>query len=299
MLRCSFCIIPYVRPQLASRPVEHILDEVRRLVDRGYREVVLTGIHLGHYGVDWNRNAPKERVDAAVAPGAADRRAAGRLPRAALEHRGDRSDARADRRDGRPSATRSRRTCTSRCKAAATACCGGCGAAGAASGSSTAAGWCRSGSTGRRSRPTSSSASPARPTPSLRKRSTRPAPSASRRSTSSRSARAAARRRPRCRTRCRSTCSRSARASWRPSKRNCATPYYRSLIGRRLRVLVETQDERTHWIGTSCRYATVELPASDGRRRAIRRRRGRRSSRRTHRRPLIPAGCSARYFRPV
>jgi threonylcarbamoyladenosine tRNA methylthiotransferase MtaB len=59
MLRCSFCIIPYVRPHLASRPVEHILDEVRRLVDRGYREVVLTGIHLGHYGVDWNRHAPK------------------------------------------------------------------------------------------------------------------------------------------------------------------------------------------------------------------------------------------------
>src|SRR3954468_16318459 len=55
MLRCSFCIIPHVRPYLTSRPVEHILDEVRRLVDRGYREVVLTGIHLGHYGVDWNR----------------------------------------------------------------------------------------------------------------------------------------------------------------------------------------------------------------------------------------------------
>jgi len=61
MLRCSFCIIPYVRPQLASRPVEHILDEVRRLVGRGYREVVLTGIHLGHYGVEWNRTAPKAK----------------------------------------------------------------------------------------------------------------------------------------------------------------------------------------------------------------------------------------------
>jgi threonylcarbamoyladenosine tRNA methylthiotransferase MtaB len=59
LLRCSFCIIPYVRPQLASRPIAHILDEVRRLVDRGYREVVFTGIHLGHYGVDWNRQAPK------------------------------------------------------------------------------------------------------------------------------------------------------------------------------------------------------------------------------------------------
>jgi threonylcarbamoyladenosine tRNA methylthiotransferase MtaB len=61
MLRCSFCIIPYVRPQLASRPTGHILDEVRRLVDGGHREVVLTGIHLGHYGVDWNRYEPKER----------------------------------------------------------------------------------------------------------------------------------------------------------------------------------------------------------------------------------------------
>jgi threonylcarbamoyladenosine tRNA methylthiotransferase MtaB len=61
LLRCSFCIIPHVRPHLASRPIEHILDEVRRLVARGYREVVLTGIHLGHFGVDWNRHAPKDK----------------------------------------------------------------------------------------------------------------------------------------------------------------------------------------------------------------------------------------------
>ena len=59
MLSCSFCIIPKVRPGLTSRPPEHILDEVRRLVDRGYREIVLTGIHLGHYGVDFNRGQPK------------------------------------------------------------------------------------------------------------------------------------------------------------------------------------------------------------------------------------------------
>src|SRR4051794_3658516 len=58
MLRCSFCIIPHVRPHLTSRPMGHIVDEVRRLIDRGYREVVLTGIHLGHYGVDWNRRVP-------------------------------------------------------------------------------------------------------------------------------------------------------------------------------------------------------------------------------------------------
>ncbi len=59
LLRCSFCIIPHVRPELTSRPQQHILEEVRRLVDNGYREVVLTGIHLGHYGVDWNRHRPK------------------------------------------------------------------------------------------------------------------------------------------------------------------------------------------------------------------------------------------------
>jgi threonylcarbamoyladenosine tRNA methylthiotransferase MtaB len=59
MLRCSFCIIPKVRPHLASRPVQHILDEVARLADRGYREVVLTGIHLGHYGVEWSRSRSK------------------------------------------------------------------------------------------------------------------------------------------------------------------------------------------------------------------------------------------------
>ena len=60
LLRCSYCIIPHVRPKLESRPAEHILDEVRRLTEAGHREVVLTGIHLGHYGVDWNRNKPKE-----------------------------------------------------------------------------------------------------------------------------------------------------------------------------------------------------------------------------------------------
>lgn len=59
LLRCSYCIIPHVRPQLTSRPLEHIVDEVKRLTEAGHREVVLTGIHLGHYGVDWNRNKPK------------------------------------------------------------------------------------------------------------------------------------------------------------------------------------------------------------------------------------------------
>jgi len=59
LLRCSYCIIPKVRPRLTSRPQQEILDEVRRLVGNGYREVVLTGIHLGHYGVDWNVHRSK------------------------------------------------------------------------------------------------------------------------------------------------------------------------------------------------------------------------------------------------
>jgi threonylcarbamoyladenosine tRNA methylthiotransferase MtaB len=59
LLRCSYCIIPHVRPAMHSRPIEHILEEVRRLVDNGYREIVLTGVHLGHYGVDFNRDRPK------------------------------------------------------------------------------------------------------------------------------------------------------------------------------------------------------------------------------------------------
>lgn len=59
LLRCSFCIIPEVRPHFASRPAQHILDEVERLYANGYREFILTGIHLGHYGVEWNRDRPK------------------------------------------------------------------------------------------------------------------------------------------------------------------------------------------------------------------------------------------------
>jgi threonylcarbamoyladenosine tRNA methylthiotransferase MtaB len=59
LLHCSYCIIPHVRPSLRSRPPEQILSEVRRLVENGYREVVLTGIHLGHYGIDLSRGRPK------------------------------------------------------------------------------------------------------------------------------------------------------------------------------------------------------------------------------------------------
>jgi threonylcarbamoyladenosine tRNA methylthiotransferase MtaB len=55
ILNCTYCIIPQVRPGLRSRTPQEIKDEVRRLVDRGYKEIILTGIHLGHFGVETTR----------------------------------------------------------------------------------------------------------------------------------------------------------------------------------------------------------------------------------------------------
>ncbi len=55
ILRCSYCIIPQVRPNLLSRPADEIEAEVRRLLAHGHQEIVLTGVHVGHYGVDSSR----------------------------------------------------------------------------------------------------------------------------------------------------------------------------------------------------------------------------------------------------
>ena len=60
LLNCTFCIIPKVRPTFRSRGPEEIADEVAELVAGGCREIVLTGIHLGHYGIDRSRGRPKE-----------------------------------------------------------------------------------------------------------------------------------------------------------------------------------------------------------------------------------------------
>jgi len=49
---CSYCIIPYARGRSRSRLPAHVVEEVRALNRGGYREVVLTGIHLGSYGKD-------------------------------------------------------------------------------------------------------------------------------------------------------------------------------------------------------------------------------------------------------
>ncbi len=49
---CSYCIIPYTRGNVRSKRKEDVLDEINTLVKNGYKEVVLTGIHTGHYGQD-------------------------------------------------------------------------------------------------------------------------------------------------------------------------------------------------------------------------------------------------------
>ncbi len=49
---CSYCIIPYARGPVRSRPEKEVLQEVSRLAENGYREVILTGIHVASYGKD-------------------------------------------------------------------------------------------------------------------------------------------------------------------------------------------------------------------------------------------------------
>lgn len=50
---CSYCIIPYTRGPLRSRKLESIRSEAQKLLDHGFKEIVLTGIHLGAYGKDF------------------------------------------------------------------------------------------------------------------------------------------------------------------------------------------------------------------------------------------------------
>ena len=50
---CSYCIIPYARGRVRSRKSKHVLEEINNLTERGYKEVVLTGIHLSSYGIDF------------------------------------------------------------------------------------------------------------------------------------------------------------------------------------------------------------------------------------------------------
>lgn len=53
---CSYCIIPYARGRVRSRALSDVIEEVKTLAQNGYREIVLTGIHLSSYGVDINES---------------------------------------------------------------------------------------------------------------------------------------------------------------------------------------------------------------------------------------------------
>ena len=55
---CSYCIIPYTRGKCRSKDKNMVIKEVKSLVNNGYKEVVLTGIHTGHYGEDGNTSFP-------------------------------------------------------------------------------------------------------------------------------------------------------------------------------------------------------------------------------------------------
>ncbi len=52
--RCSFCVIPFVRGKSRSLPVNMVIEEIHRLADSGFKEIVLSGINLGTYGRDFS-----------------------------------------------------------------------------------------------------------------------------------------------------------------------------------------------------------------------------------------------------
>lgn len=49
---CTYCIIPYVRGKIRSRKLDNVISEAKRLVEAGFKEIVLTGIHVASYGKD-------------------------------------------------------------------------------------------------------------------------------------------------------------------------------------------------------------------------------------------------------
>ena len=60
---CTYCIIPYARGRVRSRSMEDVTEEVRTLAENGYKEVVLTGIHLSSYGIEHMEGNPVSQGD--------------------------------------------------------------------------------------------------------------------------------------------------------------------------------------------------------------------------------------------
>jgi threonylcarbamoyladenosine tRNA methylthiotransferase MtaB len=60
--RCTYCIVPQARGRSRSLPPERVIDNLRVLKEKGFKEVVLTGIHLGAYGLDIHPSFPLEKL---------------------------------------------------------------------------------------------------------------------------------------------------------------------------------------------------------------------------------------------
>ncbi len=63
---CSYCVIPYARGRVRSRAPEHVLAEIETLAQAGYKEIVLTGIHLSSYGLDFKGESYNSNCEAAA-----------------------------------------------------------------------------------------------------------------------------------------------------------------------------------------------------------------------------------------
>lgn len=53
---CSYCIIPYAKGRVRSRKLENVIEEIKKIADKGIKEVVITGIHVASYGIDFDNN---------------------------------------------------------------------------------------------------------------------------------------------------------------------------------------------------------------------------------------------------
>jgi len=85
---CSYCAIPLARGRVRSRKAEDIISEIRGIVDAGYLEIVLTGIHVSSYGIDFARKDAKAAASTAAAA-SADASAQGGSATTARDYRGE------------------------------------------------------------------------------------------------------------------------------------------------------------------------------------------------------------------
>lgn len=60
---CTYCIIPYRRGKMRSRKIENVVEEAKYLISQGYKEIILTGIHVGGYGKEMEEGSFDELVD--------------------------------------------------------------------------------------------------------------------------------------------------------------------------------------------------------------------------------------------